>query len=209
MHMPFETLNQWVALGLTLIAGWLLGLASSSRGAKWRERYQDLDLEHAGYRDRAEEDLREANRRIRELEAENARLVRDARPVPAAAPVAAAPAVVHSPEQHHPVEARRDGHSTGTVVAAAAAGAVAGAAAMHAANDKDEPEHTTATDDPAAEAPASDHRPADTPPPAAEPRPADDIHANQQPAPEATLSEAAAHPPAETPPHQPTEPEHR
>lgn len=75
MHaLPFETLNQFVALGLTLVGGWFLGLASRSGGAKWRERYQDEALEHAGYRDRAEHDLRDAHRKIRDLQAENARL---------------------------------------------------------------------------------------------------------------------------------------
>lgn len=63
MPLPFETATQFAALGLTLVAGWLLGLASRSGGAKWRERYQDEELEHARTRDEAEE-------RIRVLQAE-------------------------------------------------------------------------------------------------------------------------------------------
>lgn len=63
MALPFETATQFAALGLTLVGGWFLGLASRSGGAKWRERYQDEELEHARYRD-------EAEARIRTLESE-------------------------------------------------------------------------------------------------------------------------------------------
>jgi predicted flap endonuclease-1-like 5' DNA nuclease len=63
MALPFETGTQVAALALTLVGGWFLGLASRSGGAKWRERYQDEELEHARYRD-------EAEARIRELQAE-------------------------------------------------------------------------------------------------------------------------------------------
>lgn len=63
MALPFETATQFAALGLTLVAGWFLGLASRSGGAKWRERYQDEELAHARTRDEAEE-------RIRTLQAE-------------------------------------------------------------------------------------------------------------------------------------------
>lgn len=108
--LPFHTLTQFVALGVTLIAGWFLGLATSSGGRKWRERYSELELDNAGYRDNAEHDLREGARRIRDLEAENARLR------------AAAPA------------AHGDGHSTAALAGAAIAGAAAGAVATHAAD---------------------------------------------------------------------------
>ena len=75
MHdLPFQTTTQFVALALTLFAGWLLGLATGSRGKKWRERYQDLELRHSKHREHADVELHEANRRIRELEKENARL---------------------------------------------------------------------------------------------------------------------------------------
>ncbi|MDG2535478.1 hypothetical protein P6144_17585 [Sphingomonas sp. HITSZ_GF] len=112
MHdLPFQTITQFAGLGLTLIAGWFLGLASHSGGRKWRERYAEQDMENAGYRDRAESDLRDASRRIRDLEAENAKLK------------AGAPA---------PAPAEPEGHSSATVAAAAVAGAVAGAAVTHA-----------------------------------------------------------------------------
>ena len=75
MALPFETATQFAALGLTLVGGWFLGLASRSGGAKWRERYQDEELEHARYRDEAEE-------RIRALQAELATARRQA-PTPA------------------------------------------------------------------------------------------------------------------------------
>lgn len=74
MALPFETATQFAALGLTLVGGWFLGLASRSGGAKWRERYQDEELEHARYRDEAES-------RIRALESEAAAL-RNQAPAP-------------------------------------------------------------------------------------------------------------------------------
>lgn len=121
--LPFETLTQFVALGLTLVAGWFLGLASASGGRKWRERYQDVEMEHAGYRDSAEADLRDSARRIRELQAENASL-RAGAPAPAPEPA-------HVDE---PVHERR-GHSTAALAGAAVAGAAAGAVATHAAHE--------------------------------------------------------------------------
>lgn len=120
MDLPFQTITQFSALGLTLVGGWFLGLASHSGGRKWRERYLEEDMENAGYRDRAEADLRDSTRRIRDLEAENARLKAGA-PAPAAEP---------------------EGHSTATVAAAAVAGAVAAAAVTHAVEEhRAEPAH--------------------------------------------------------------------
>ena len=131
-ELPFHTITQFAGLGLTLIAGWFFGLASTSGGRKWRERYQDVELDSAGYRDRAEQDLREANRRIRDLEAENARLIK---------------------AMETPVVVREDtGHSTATVAGAALAGAAAGAAVTHVAHEaKDEPAHVAETTPPAPE----------------------------------------------------------
>ena len=128
-ELPFETMTQFAALALTLIGGWFLGLASSSGGRKWRERYLDEEMENAGYRDRAESDLRDANRRIRDLEAENAKL--------RTAPVSA-PAPAPEPEG--------EGHSTATVVGAAAAGALAGAAIAHATDSDGKPAEPAAAD---------------------------------------------------------------
>lgn len=72
--LPFQSPTQFTALVLTLIAGWLLGLGSSSGGRKWKALYQDEEIDHSSYRHQAEIDLKEANRRIRDLEAECERL---------------------------------------------------------------------------------------------------------------------------------------
>lgn len=87
--MPFQTPTQFVALALTLFAGWLLGLASTSGGKKWRERLQDAEVDAAAYRHQAEIDLKESSKRIRELEAECDKLRSGAA---VAAPAAAADA---------------------------------------------------------------------------------------------------------------------
>lgn len=58
------TTNQLVILGLTLILGWLLGLASRSGGAKWR-REAEQERERAQL---AEARIAAANARIAELE---------------------------------------------------------------------------------------------------------------------------------------------
>jgi transposase-like protein len=72
--LPFDTSTQLVALALTLLAGFFFGLAARSGRSKWRDRYQDEELRHRTYRDETGAELREAQRRLRELEAENARL---------------------------------------------------------------------------------------------------------------------------------------
>jgi hypothetical protein len=176
--LPFQTITQFVALGLTLIAGWFLGLASSSGGRKWRERYYDEELNSAGYRDRAETDLRDAARRIRDLEEENARLRAASVAAPEAPIAAAAPAPVVAPP---PAPAEPEGHSTATVVGAAVAGAVAGAAVTHAVEHR-EP------------SPAAEARPAYAEPVQADPEPRDPAP------PEAVHAEPIAEPQAEPPP---------
>ncbi len=89
MHdLPFETATQFAALALTLVAGLLLGLGFAPGGSRWRERFQDEELEHSSYRHQAETDLRESQRRVRDLEAEVARLQRDAAAAPEPAPAA-------------------------------------------------------------------------------------------------------------------------
>jgi len=72
--LPFDTATQLIALGITLVAGFFFGLAARSGRSKWRERYQDEELRHRTYRDETGAELREAQRRLRELETENARL---------------------------------------------------------------------------------------------------------------------------------------
>lgn len=85
MALPYETLTQFAGLGLTLLGGWFLGLATAPGGGKWRDRYHDEEIEHARYRDEANEEIRAKAKRIRELEA----LVK--------APAGAAPAAAAEP----------------------------------------------------------------------------------------------------------------
>lgn len=83
--MLFTTPTEWAALGFTLIAGWLFGLASSSGGKKWKRQLEEAELNYASARDRDESELWNAQIRIRDLERE----LRDSRPAPSAAPVVA------------------------------------------------------------------------------------------------------------------------
>lgn len=76
--MLFTTPTQWIALGVALLAGWLLGLASHPGGGKWKTRYLAERDAHA-----------ETTRRASELERENARLAK-------AAPVTASTIGTHS-----------------------------------------------------------------------------------------------------------------
>ncbi len=76
--LPFHSATQIVALLLTLIAGWCFGLASAPR-RRMRERVVVDEDERPLARTRA--DLDDARARIRDLEAENARL-RAGGPIP-------------------------------------------------------------------------------------------------------------------------------
>jgi predicted flap endonuclease-1-like 5' DNA nuclease len=90
MSLPFETVSQFAGLGLTLVAGWFFGMASAPGGKKWRELYEEESVDLANYRHQAETDLKDANRRIRDLEAENTKLAAAAAAAPAVAATAAA-----------------------------------------------------------------------------------------------------------------------
>lgn len=82
--LPYTTPLQFIGLALALVAGWLLGMASSSSGRRWRERFEAERDAHQALR----EELAAANTRIRDLEAANSKLERtlaDRRP---ATPVA-------------------------------------------------------------------------------------------------------------------------
>jgi len=87
--MLFTTPTQFAALALCLLAGWFFGLASHSGGRKWKARYAAEREAHASLRKQGDTAYADANRRIAELERENARLVQAAE----ARPVVAAPAV--------------------------------------------------------------------------------------------------------------------
>ena len=106
--MLFSTPTQYAVLALLLVAGWLFGLASSSGGRRWQERYaaerdahaatrRDLEARHADASRRVAEvehgqddRVTTANARIAELERENERL-RTAAPVTAATIAPATP----------------------------------------------------------------------------------------------------------------------
>ena len=87
-----------VILALVLVAGWLLGLASSSGGKKWKARYlAERDAHaaerdaHAAYRKDADARVADSVRRHADLESRHSELERDrtrAQPVAATAPVA-------------------------------------------------------------------------------------------------------------------------
>ncbi len=64
--MLFTTPTQYIALAVALVAGWLFGLASHPGGKKWKARYAAERDAHAA-----------TNKRIAELERENARLVKE------------------------------------------------------------------------------------------------------------------------------------
>ena len=70
MELPYQTLTQFAGLGLTLLGGWFLGLATAPGGGRWRDRFHDEEIEHARYRDEANEEIRTKTKRIRELEAQ-------------------------------------------------------------------------------------------------------------------------------------------
>ncbi|WP_445191998.1 hypothetical protein ACT009_15735 [Sphingomonas sp. Tas61C01] len=96
--MLFTTPTQFAALICLFVAGWLLGLASHPGGRKWKDRYLAERDAHAGVRKDGDARVSDANRRITELERENARLA-------SAPPVAAAPVVAPVTER---VVERRD-----------------------------------------------------------------------------------------------------
>ena len=96
--LPFQTITEFAALGLTLIAGLFFGLALHPGGRKWKDRYRELDIESAAYRHQAETDLREAQARVRDLEAERDKLLKQAEAQEAAAVAAPAAATVAASE---------------------------------------------------------------------------------------------------------------
>ena len=72
--MLFTTPTQFAVLGLVLVAGWLLGLASHPGGGKWKQRYAAERDAHAAHRKDVEARLAAAETRNAELEREAERL---------------------------------------------------------------------------------------------------------------------------------------
>lgn len=75
--MLFQTPTQFAVLALVLLAGWLFGLASSSGGKKWKQRYRDEEAAHKAYRAEVTADLKTRDERLREVEAERDRLTHE------------------------------------------------------------------------------------------------------------------------------------
>lgn len=64
--VEFST-NQWAILGLVLVLGWLLGLASRSGAAKWKRAYHQERDAHVAYRAESDARIKASNERIAEL----------------------------------------------------------------------------------------------------------------------------------------------
>lgn len=62
------TTNQWIIIGLVLVLGWLLGLASRSGGRRWKRAYHEERDAHAAYRRDNDLRIEAANARIAELD---------------------------------------------------------------------------------------------------------------------------------------------
>jgi predicted flap endonuclease-1-like 5' DNA nuclease len=62
------TTNQWIIIGLVLVLGWLLGLASRSGGSKWKRAYQQERDDYVAYRAENEARIKASNERIAELD---------------------------------------------------------------------------------------------------------------------------------------------
>jgi len=116
--MLFFTPAQWLVLGLVLVGGWLLGLASHPGGKKWKARYLAERDAHAANRREAEaraaewktrsSELDRQNARVAELEHQNARIAeleRENARLASAAPVTAA--TIRPVEDRRPFDDRR------------------------------------------------------------------------------------------------------
>lgn len=75
--MLFQTPTQFAVLALVLFAGWLFGLASSSGGRKWKERFRAEEAAHRTYRTEVATDLKARDARLAEVEAERDRYARE------------------------------------------------------------------------------------------------------------------------------------
>lgn len=75
--MLFQTPTQFAVLAIVLFAGWLFGLASSSGGKKWKQRFRDEEAAHKAYRAEVANDVKTRDAHLREVEAERDRLAKD------------------------------------------------------------------------------------------------------------------------------------
>ena len=74
--MLFSTPSHFVVLALVAFGFWLVGFAMHPGGRKWKDMYEQEADDFAGYRTDADDKLRAANRRVAELERDNAALER-------------------------------------------------------------------------------------------------------------------------------------
>jgi predicted flap endonuclease-1-like 5' DNA nuclease len=74
--MLFSTPSHFVVLALVAFGFWLVGFAMHPGGRKWKEMYEQEADDFSGYRTDADDKLRAANRRVAELERDNAALER-------------------------------------------------------------------------------------------------------------------------------------
>ncbi|MGO4862237.1 hypothetical protein ACTP2L_01330, partial [Campylobacter jejuni] len=65
--MLFQTPTQFAVLALVLLAGWFFGLASSSGGRKWKQRFRDEEAAHKAYRAEVASDLKTRDARLQEV----------------------------------------------------------------------------------------------------------------------------------------------
>jgi predicted flap endonuclease-1-like 5' DNA nuclease len=98
--MLFSTPSHFVVLALIAFGFWMVGLASRSGGRKWREMYEQEAEDFSVYRTDADDKIRAANRRIGELEHDNAAL--DRAHAESAATIAALEARLKTPEPAAP-----------------------------------------------------------------------------------------------------------
>ncbi|KQM22965.1 hypothetical protein ASE73_01675 [Sphingomonas sp. Leaf24] len=90
--MLFQTPTQFAVLALVLLAGWFFGLASSSGGKKWKQRFRDEEAAHKAYRTEVATDLKTREARLHEVEVERDRLQKERTTATTATTTAAATA---------------------------------------------------------------------------------------------------------------------
>ena len=98
--MLFQTPTQFAVLALVLLAGWFFGLASSSGGKKWKQRFRDEEAAHKAYRAEVANDVKTRDARLQEVEAERDRLLKDRTTATTAFTAAAATGVAAASTGH-------------------------------------------------------------------------------------------------------------
>ncbi|ODP36877.1 hypothetical protein [Sphingomonas turrisvirgatae] len=68
--MPFASPLGWLIVVLALVAGWVIGAATSPAGRKWHKRFREREVIIAKYKREMEKALVKARERVRQLEDE-------------------------------------------------------------------------------------------------------------------------------------------